>query len=648
MDKYQRVKLLGKGSYGKAYLVQCKTDDSLCVVKQMDIGLMSEKDRKDTLKEARVLASMDHPNIITFREVFQSRSREKLFIVMDYADGGDLYQRIKERAGRFFPEPQILDWFVQICLAMKHVHDRKVLHRDLKTQNIFLTSSNMIKLGDFGISRVLEQTKDFARTLVGTPYYLSPEIIEEKPYSFKSDTWSLGIVLYEMATLKHPFDATSLHFLALKIVRGVYPPIPAHYSPQLRNLIDLMLSKDPDRRPSVNEILAMDFITERIEKFLSMTLINVEFSHTMLHNQKCVPDQLITRPASAATTSSPTPSVTPLVSSSSSTSSSGSMSKPRSALQEANARSSASGGGNNNNNDGERDRDRRIAPAARVPSGVTPAAPPRSSAVPKVVAPAPTAAAPRRSTSSSVSAHAAPQPRISSGRTDKPVAVSASGPPASSKSIKSSVVPLPREEPPRRPIAAPRSSPGGIPTPSVGVTPPPAGAGVVSTAAASDAEKQQQLIDERELDAFTAMAQKMRAVLNHDDEPILTPARAESGLTVPDDDTAGPGNHSGYNSPDESEDRRRGNGHDDGFRDAIAQNGGNFSQGVRAYLEKQIGRDKLRRAIDLVKQANNAEEEELDYDRYHAMISNVLTEQEVTDYFVLIENLVLREERDAR
>eukprot|EP00742_Colponemidia_sp_Colp-10_P007604 GILJ01008196.1.p1 GENE.GILJ01008196.1~~GILJ01008196.1.p1 ORF type:complete len:643 (-),score=109.38 GILJ01008196.1:299-2227(-) len=642
MDKYQRIKLLGKGSYGKAYLVQCKTDDSLCVVKQMDIGLMSEKDRKDTLKEARVLASMDHPNIITFREVFQSRSREKLFIVMDYADGGDLYQRIKERAGRFFPEPQILDWFVQICLAMKHVHDRKVLHRDLKTQNIFLTSSNMIKLGDFGISRVLEQTKDFARTLVGTPYYLSPEIIEEKPYSFKSDTWSLGIVLYEMATLKHPFDATSLHFLALKIVRGVYPPIPAHYSPQLRNLIDLMLSKDPDRRPSVNEILAMDFITERIEKFLSMTLINVEFSHTMLHNQKCVPDQLITRPASAAaptpSTSSPTPSAAPLVSSSSSTSSSGSMSKPRSALQEANARS----GGNGN----EGERDRRIAPAARLPAGVAPAAPPRSSAVPKVVAPAPTSAAPRRSASSSVSAHAAPQPRISSGRTDKPAVVSSSGPPASSKSVKSSV-PLPREEPPRRPMAAPRSSPGTIPTPSVGITPPPVGN---ASAAASEAERQQQLIDERELDAFTAMAQKMRAVLNHDDEPIPTPARAESGgLTVPDDDiAAGPGNHSGYNSPDESEDRRRGNGHDDGFRDAIAQNGGNFSQGVRAYLEKQIGRDKLRRAIDLVKQANNAEEEELDYDRYHTMISNVLTEQEVTDYFVLIENLVLREERDAR
>jgi NIMA (never in mitosis gene a)-related kinase len=89
---------------------------------------------------------------------------------MDYADGGDLGNKLSTRRGRLLPEAQVLDWFVQICLAMKHVHDRKILHRDLKTQNIFLTSKNIIKLGDFGIAKVLKNTRDLARTQIGTPY----------------------------------------------------------------------------------------------------------------------------------------------------------------------------------------------------------------------------------------------------------------------------------------------------------------------------------------------------------------------------------------------------------------------------------------------------------------------------------------------
>jgi len=113
---------------------------------------------------------------------------------------------------------------------MKHVHDWKILHWDLKSQNIFLTKTHWIKLGDFGIAKVLEHTKDIAKTVVGTPYYLSPEIIENKPYSFSSDIWSLGVLLYEMCSLRPPFDAGSLHELAWKILKGKYPPLPKFYS----------------------------------------------------------------------------------------------------------------------------------------------------------------------------------------------------------------------------------------------------------------------------------------------------------------------------------------------------------------------------------------------------------------------------------
>jgi NIMA (never in mitosis gene a)-related kinase len=135
----------------------------------------------------------------------------------------------------------VLNWFTQICLAMKHVHDRKILHRDLKSQNIFLTKRNFVKLGDFGIARVLSHTKSAAKTVVGTPYYLSPEIIESKPYDFKSDIWSLGVLLYEMIALQPPFNATSLHQLAKRIIEGKYDRLPRQFSSNVSTLLNSML-----------------------------------------------------------------------------------------------------------------------------------------------------------------------------------------------------------------------------------------------------------------------------------------------------------------------------------------------------------------------------------------------------------------------
>lgn len=102
----------------------------------------------------------------------------------------------QKELGTLFSEQQIVTWLVQMALAMNYVHDKKILHRDLKTQNIFLTSKGDIKIGDFGIARVLQHTYDCANTAIGTPYYLSPEICQEKPYNQKSDIWSLGCIFY--------------------------------------------------------------------------------------------------------------------------------------------------------------------------------------------------------------------------------------------------------------------------------------------------------------------------------------------------------------------------------------------------------------------------------------------------------------------
>jgi NIMA (never in mitosis gene a)-related kinase len=244
---------------------------------------MSDEEKKETLDEAKIMENLSHPNIIHFREVYKTK-RGKLCIVMDYADGGDLQKYLKTTK-KYLKEDQILDWFTQICLSMKHVHDKKILHRDLKSQNIFLTKSEFVKLGDFGIARVLTHTKDIAKTVVGTPYYLSPEIIENRPYSFASDIWSLGVLLYEMCALRPPFDAGSLHELASKILKGKYSSIPSFYSENMSLLIATLLKVNPKDRPNINQILKFPLLSERIPAFLSEDTFKDEFSHTIIHNK---------------------------------------------------------------------------------------------------------------------------------------------------------------------------------------------------------------------------------------------------------------------------------------------------------------------------------------------------------------------------
>ncbi|XP_067993212.1 serine/threonine-protein kinase Nek1 isoform X13 [Melanerpes formicivorus] len=281
MDKYIKVRKIGEGSFGKAILVKAKENGQQYVIKEINISKMSSKEREESRREVAVLANMKHPNIVLYRESFEENGC--LYIVMDYCEGGDLFKKINAQKGVLFPEDQILDWFVQICLALKHIHDRKILHRDIKSQNIFLTKDGTIQLGDFGIARVLNSTAELARTCIGTPYYLSPEICQNKPYNNKSDIWALGCVLYEMCTLKHAFEAGNMKNLVLKIISGPFPPVSVHYSYDLRNLLSQLFKRNPRNRPSVNSILEKTFIAKRVEKFLTPQLIAEEFSHKIFH-----------------------------------------------------------------------------------------------------------------------------------------------------------------------------------------------------------------------------------------------------------------------------------------------------------------------------------------------------------------------------
>lgn len=282
VEHYSILKVLGEGSFGKCYLVQAASDNSKKVIKQVDLNPLSKQEQIDSYREAKVLEQLDHPNIIRFREVYKTK-KNKLCIVMDYADGGDLAAKIKNQRNLPFSEDFILNIFVQICLAIKHIHDRKVLHRDLKPQNIFLMQSGNAKLGDFGISKVLSRTVEQAKSLVGTPYYLSPEVVENRPYSLSSDIWSLGVLLYEMCALRPPFTAESIHALAIRIIGCRFDPIPAHYSSELTALVNALLAREPANRPTIHQILRYPIIRRRIEDHLSRSLYLEEFSHTILH-----------------------------------------------------------------------------------------------------------------------------------------------------------------------------------------------------------------------------------------------------------------------------------------------------------------------------------------------------------------------------
>uniref|UniRef100_A0A4W3JHK1 non-specific serine/threonine protein kinase n=1 Tax=Callorhinchus milii TaxID=7868 RepID=A0A4W3JHK1_CALMI len=286
MDKYIKVNKIGEGSFGIAILVKAKEGGKQYVIKEINILRMSNKEREESRREVAVLANMKHPNIVQYRESFEESGC--LYIVMDYCEGGDLFKRINTQKGVLFSEDQIMDWFVQICMALKHVHDRKILHRDIKSQNIFLTKDGTVQLGDFGIARVLNSTVELARTCIGTPYYLSPEICENKPYNNKSDIWALGCVLYEMCTLKHAFEAGNMKNLVLKIIRGSYPPVSLHYSYDLRSLISWLFKRNPRDRPSVNSLLQKPFLSKRVERLLSHDLIVEEFGHTVHHARKPV------------------------------------------------------------------------------------------------------------------------------------------------------------------------------------------------------------------------------------------------------------------------------------------------------------------------------------------------------------------------
>jgi NIMA (never in mitosis gene a)-related kinase len=261
---YDVLRELGHGSYGTAELARkrrCTGEQQLSVLKKIDISQMPPTAFAEARKEVDVLKSLQHVNIVAYHDTFVESGR--LYIVMEYADGGNLADSIRWHSehGEKFTEEKALSIFSQSCLALQHIHAKHILHRDLKSENIFLMKDGCVKLGDFGIAKMLDTTGARAMTVIGTPSYLAPEVCDSQPYGTKADIWSLGVVLYEVLMLELPFKARSLAALVVKIVTVKPEPLPLDVcSEDTQKLVRRLLRKKPEKRPSVGEILALPII----------------------------------------------------------------------------------------------------------------------------------------------------------------------------------------------------------------------------------------------------------------------------------------------------------------------------------------------------------------------------------------------------
>ena len=267
LSDFEFGKKLGKGSFGSVWLVKRKEDNNIYAMKRVTISGLGKKERENALNEIRLIASLNHKNIIGYKEAFYDEKSMTLNIVMEYADDGDLSSKIKYNIKNHlvFEESTIWKILIQLLEGLKYLNTKKIMHRDLKSANLFLTKKGVLKIGDLNVSKIAKL--GMAVTQIGTPFYAAPEIWQDKAYDYKCDIWSCGVIIYEIATLRTPFRGTSLNELYQNILHGSYIPISNRYSDDLHKIISYMLQVDPYRRYNIDELLNSDIIKRKIKDY---------------------------------------------------------------------------------------------------------------------------------------------------------------------------------------------------------------------------------------------------------------------------------------------------------------------------------------------------------------------------------------------
>ncbi|KPA80698.1 putative serine/threonine-protein kinase Nek3 putativeprotein kinase [Leptomonas pyrrhocoris] len=257
MKDYEVFEHIGSGASGDVYRVVYKPTNRTYVLKKMSLANMSDEEQLRAKQEIIVMDEVDHPNIVKFRESFSDPVDNTVDIVMEYCEFGTLEGLIERQRyeGRPFPTDVLLEWMAELLCGLAHIHSKRILHRDLKSSNIFVTSKNHLKLGDFGVCTILAFPNAKAESMIGTPLYFAPEVCNNDAYDERSDVWSLGVVFYEMCTLRRPFEGDNLFSLIQQILDSEIAPFNNGVPSELEGLVRLMLDRDPTRRPTAQELI---------------------------------------------------------------------------------------------------------------------------------------------------------------------------------------------------------------------------------------------------------------------------------------------------------------------------------------------------------------------------------------------------------
>ena len=287
LSDFKKEKVIGQGSFGSVYLVRRLEDNKQYAMKTVLLDKLDKNEQENSVNEVRILASINHPNVIGYKETFWNDKNKSINIIMEYADGGDLQSKIEKMrlTGEMFSESIIWEYAIQMIKGLKALHDKKIMHRDIKSANIFLfKDKRLCKIGDMNVSKVIKNKVLLTQT--GTPYYASPEVWNDEPYSYKSDLWSIGCVIYELCELHPPFNGKDFDELYANVCEGNPERIDPVYSDDLWKMILMLLQVDVKKRYDCNKFLNDKFIKWKIIKMRKYNNNSCYLNSTLLSTIK--------------------------------------------------------------------------------------------------------------------------------------------------------------------------------------------------------------------------------------------------------------------------------------------------------------------------------------------------------------------------